>query len=72
MHETLHLPSSPTVLNVKTAPWFLRQEWGGANQRVTLPSCGVRVVRACVCVCEQDKEPDKNEKESYGVRHREG
>lgn len=36
---------------------------GGANQRVTVASCGVRAVPACVrakCVCEQDKEPEKN------------
>lgn len=67
MHETVHLPSSPTVLSVKTAPWFLRQERGGANQWVTLPSCGVRVVRARVC--EQDKEPDKTKKKvkSWGI-----
>lgn len=63
MHETLHLPSSPTVLSARTAPWFLRRGRGGANQRA---SCGVRVVpaclRACVCVCEQDEEPDKKKK----------
>lgn len=65
MHETLHLPSSPTVLSARTAPWFLRWGRGGANQRVTVASCGVKsgaCLPACVRVCEQDEEPDKNKK----------
>lgn len=64
MHETLHLPSAPTVLIVKTVPWFL-EGWGGGNQGVqgcveeitrTAASCDVRVaaaVRVRLCVCER-------------------
>lgn len=56
MQEILHLPSAPTVLSVKTVPWFNGGKSGiqGLVEEVTktAASCDVRVA---LCVCERDK-----------------
>lgn len=49
MHETLHLPSAPTVLSVKTVPWFL-EGWGGGNQGVQ--GCVEEITRTSQLWCQ--------------------
>lgn len=70
MQKTLHLPSAPTVLSVKTVPWC-HSGRGVMGGRIRASArCDVSVM-ACVCVCVRDKQPDDGERETVRSEDRE-